>query len=329
MNGKLLIYGATGYSGQLISQQALASRLDFEVAGRDAGKTRALADQLGVGSRTFSLDDAAGIRRGLEGVRCVLHCAGPFSRTARQVMEACIELHVHYLDITAEFGVFALAESMSEAAAAAGVMLLPGVGWDVVPSDCLAVHTSRRVARPHRMRIALKHFGGISRGSALSAAEMLQLGGLVRVEGQIVPSAEPPQRTFDFGEGPEDCLRMPLGDLITAWKSTGVPNIEEFFQTGLTALATGGDPLSLPAGPTEEERNAGRSTVLAEVTDLDGTVVRSLIDTPSGYAFTQLSAVEIARRVLGGEHTPGFQTPASAFGPELATRIGDTRIIDL
>ena len=202
MNGKLLIYGASGYSGQLISQHALASGLDFEVAGRDADRTRALAGKLGVGSRSFSLEDADGIRRGLEGVQCILHCAGPFSRTARQVMDACIERKVHYLDITAEFGVFALAESKSEAARAAGIMLLPGVGWDVVPSDCLAVHTVRRVPRPRQLRIALKHFGGISRGSALSAAEMLELGALRRVEGRIVSSAEPARRTFDFGAGP-------------------------------------------------------------------------------------------------------------------------------
>jgi short subunit dehydrogenase-like uncharacterized protein len=171
-------------------------------------------------------------------------------------------------------------------------MLLPGVGWDVVPSDCLALHTSRRVPRPHRLRIALKHFGGISRGSARSTGELLQLGALVRAEGRIVTSTAPTREVFDFGEGPEECDRMPLGDLITAWKSTGVPNIEEFFQIGLTALAADLDPATMPEGPTEEERNAGRSKVLAEVTDLDGTVVRSLIDTPSGYAFTQLSAVE-------------------------------------
>jgi short subunit dehydrogenase-like uncharacterized protein len=329
MTGRLLIYGATGYSGRLISEQALASRLDFEVAGRDAVRTRALGDRLGVGSRTFSLDDAVGLRRGLEGVHCVLHCGGPFSQTARQVMEACVDLKIHYLDITAEFSVFALAESKSEAASAAGIMLLPGVGWDVVPSDCLALHTSRRVPRPQRLRLALKHFGGISRGSARSAGEMVQLGALVRQGGRIVTSTAPTRELFDFGAGPEACERMPLGDLITAWKSTGVPDIEEYFQVDLMALAANVDPATLPEGPTQEERHAGRSKVLAEVTDLEGTVVRSLIDTPSGYAFTQLSAVEIARRVLGGEFTPGFQTPASAFGPSLATRIGDTRILDL
>jgi hypothetical protein len=151
----------------------------------------------------------------------------------------------------------------------------------------------------------------------------------VRAEGRIVASKAPTRESFDFGEGPEECALLPGGDLITAWKSTGVPNIEEFFQVGLTSLATSVDPMTMPEGPTEEERNAGRSKVVAEVTDRDGTVVRSLIDTASGYAFTQLSAVEIARRVLGGEYKPGFQTPASAFGASLATQIGDTRIVDL
>ena len=327
--GKLLIYGATGYTGRLISHHAVQSRLNIEVAGRNSDRVCALADSLGVGSRTFSLDNAEKLRRGLDGVQCVLHCGGPFSETALQMMDACIESKVHYLDITAEFSVYALAESKSAAAHSAGVMLLPGVGWDVVPSDCLALHTSKRVENPDKLRIALKHFGGFSRGSALSGGEILGLGVLVRAGGQIVLAPELKQAQFDFGDGPEICVPIPMGDLISAWRSTGIPNIEEYFQMGLTAPAATIDPMTLPDGPTEEERSAGRSKVIVEVTGSDGTVVRSLIDTPSGYSFTQLSAVEVARRVLNGEYKPGFQTPASVYGAALATCIGDTSILDL
>jgi len=237
MNGNtVLIYGAAGYTWQLISHQALQSGLNFEIAGRDATRIAPLAHQLGVDFRVFSVDDADGLRRGLEGVKCILNCAGPFSKTAQQLMDACIAHNTHYLDITAEFSVFALGESKSEAASASGVMLLPGVGWDVVPSDCLALHTSKRIRHPQLLRIALKHFGGFSRGSVLSSGGILELGPLVRSNGQIRPAAANPM-PFDFGNGPENCVLLPMGDLITAWKSTAVPNIEVYFQMGLTAPA--------------------------------------------------------------------------------------------
>ena len=209
MNGKLLIYGAAGYTGQLISHQALQSGLHFEIAGRDASRLAPLANQLGVNSRVFSVNDAEGLRRGLEGVECLLNCAGPFSKTADQLMDACIAGNTHYLDITAEFSVFALGESKSKTASAAGVMLLPGVGWDVVPSDCLALHTSKRIRHPHLLRIALKHFGGFSRGSVLSSGGILELGPLVRSNGQIKTAAANPV-SFDFGDGLESCILLPI-----------------------------------------------------------------------------------------------------------------------
>src|SRR5213594_1580987 len=83
MAGKLIIYGATGYAGQLVSEQAKRAGLDFIVAGRDAEKVRALAEKLGVPYRVFSVDDAMGLRSGLDGCVAILNCAGPFARTAR------------------------------------------------------------------------------------------------------------------------------------------------------------------------------------------------------------------------------------------------------
>ena len=65
-----------------------------------------------------------------------------------------------------------------------------------------------------------------------------------------------------------------------------------------------------------------------EVTDEDGTVVRSVLDTVNGYTFTSMAAAEAARRVLLGEVRPGFQTPAGLFGNGFAETIADTSITD-
>jgi short subunit dehydrogenase-like uncharacterized protein len=321
-----LIYGATGYTGRLIAEEAARAGLDFVVAGRDRTKVEALAARLGVAGRAFALDDPATVREVLRGVRLLLNVAGPFSLTAERLIDACIAEGVHYLDTTAEFATFALAEERSAAAEAAGVMLVPGVGWDVVPSDAVAVHAVGRTPRPVGLRVALKVTGGFSRGSVSSSAGIADLIGLVRTDGQLVRQADPAPMAFDFGDGAEDYAPVPMGDLITAPRSTGLQNVEVFMRSEGAIPVPGTE---LPDGPTAAERIEGHYWALAEVTDADGSVVRSVIETPTGYTYTQLSAVESARRVLAGQYTAGFQTPSSAFGPGLATSISDSRITDL
>lgn len=327
MTPTILIYGATGYTGKLVAMQARDSGLSFEIAGRNAAQVSALADQLGVPFRVFALDDPATIQASLADTTAVLNCAGPFASTARPLMEACIACGVHYLDITAEYKVYALAEAWSGRAAAAGVMLLPGVGWDVVPSDCLAMYVAAKVDRPQRLRIALQVANSMSRGSATSVGEILGVGLLVREDGAIVakPAAAPAR--FDFGAGPVDSVPLSFGDLVTAWKSTAIPNIEMFVNIKDTILPEG--VVAMPDGPSLEERVANRASAVAEVTGIDGTVARARIDTVNGYSYTPLAAVEALRLVAASQFKPGFQTPATVFGAGFALSIADTRIIDM
>jgi short subunit dehydrogenase-like uncharacterized protein len=325
---KILIYGASGYTGKLISTQAKQAGLDFEIAGRNESAVSALARSLGVSYRVFDVVDAQALRSTLKDFTVILNCAGPFAVTALPIMEACMDTGVHYLDITAEFKIYALAESLSEKAAAANVMLLPGVGWDVVPSDCLAVHTANKVAKPRHLRIALEVAGAMSRGSATSAGEIMDVGLLVRSEGKLVTAPNADMSVFNFGEGDVECARLSFGDLVTAWASTRIPNIEMFVHVKGDAFPEG-DLTLLPEGPTPEERDANRAKAVAEVTGEDGAIARALIDTVNGYSYTAMSSVEAARRVLAGQYLPGFQTPVTVFGAEFAASISDTRIIDL
>lgn len=328
MAGTILIYGGTGYTGRLVARHARRIGLDVIVAGRDATKLAALATELGTSHRMFPLEDPSAVSAALEGCALVLNCAGPFARTARPLMEACVLRGVHYLDITAEYKVYALAESLSLEAEAAGVMLLPGVGWDVVPSDCLAVHTAARVDGPTRLRIALQVAGSMSRGSAISAGEIMGVGLLARRSGVIVAVPEAKPAMFDFGEGQVSCAPLSFGDLITAWHSTGIPNIEMFVHVSGSAFP-GGDLSLLPDGPSEAERAAHPARVIAEVTGADGGIASARLETVNGYSYTPLAAAEAARRVLTGEIKPGFTTPAMVFGPGFAASIAGSRVIDL
>lgn len=325
----LMIYGATGYTGKLLSAEAVRRGLVPILAGRDNVRLQEVANSLGLKeTRAFALDDPTAVRRGLDGIDCVLHAAGPFATTARPMMEACLDTSTHYLDITGELSTFELAEALDERAVAAGIMLMPGVGWDVIPSDAIGFHTAQRVQRPQSVKFFLKHFGGVSRGSIKSSGYIFAEGAKVRRAGEIVLKDDPQLLKVDFGAGPETMAPMAMGDLVTAWKSFRVPDIDVFL------VAPDGDLAAvniddLPEGPSADERDAGTAKVIAEVTGADGSVARSMIETPSAYSYTSKSGIEVAARVLAGDLKTGFQSPVSAYGPDLALSVANSTIVDL
>jgi short subunit dehydrogenase-like uncharacterized protein len=337
MMTSMLIYGATGYTGELISREAVRRGLRPVVAGRNGIKVARLADELRVEGRVFDLSDSEGTRGALAGVSVVLNVAGPFALTSGPLLHAALAVGAHYLDTTAELGAFLHSEASDSAARSAGVMVMSGAGWDVVPSDALAVRTAARVADPVSLTLALKIFVGapgdripllFSRGSMTSALGFGAFAGSVRSRGVIVQRTDVPPRMVDFGSGPEEVVLAPMGDLVTGWRSTGILDIAVYVAGGVP-IPTPTPGTELPAGPGTEDRAIGRARVHAQVVGRDGSVAEGLVDTPTGYGFTAIAAVEIAGRILDGHVTPGFQTPASAYGQELLTSIGDSRFIDL
>lgn len=322
---KLLIYGATGYTGRMAAERAKALGLNVEIAGRDGSRLTSLARQLGVPFRVFEVDTL--VEASLPGISVLLNFAGPFAQTAEALMCACMKAGVDYLDITAEINVYRLAERLGTEAASHSVMLMPGVGWDVVPTDSLAVQVTKRVKDPFALSIALQVPGSMSRGSAMSVSEIIGAGVFTRVDGELVATPDATPRHFDFGEGPVLCAPLSFGDLVTGWHSTGIANIAMFVHVSGNAFPEG-DLSQLPDGPSAEERNAHRARAVVEVVGTDGSIARSVIDTVNGYTYTPLSAVEAARRVLSGERHVGFATPSQAFGSGFAQSIVGTYITD-
>ena len=343
-----LIYGANGYTGALIARTALARGHRPILAGRNREAVTALAAQLGLEARVFALDDPSALRSGLRGCALVLHCAGPFAHTYRAVADACLAEGVHYLDVTGEIAVFEGLAARDAAARTVGVLLLPGVGFDVVPSDCLAAHLKRRLPSATHLALGFQNFGRLSRGTATTMAENLNRGGCVRRGGVLTPV--PPAwrtRVIDFGRGPCVAMTIPWGDVSTAYHSTGIPNIEVYLaappmQRILARLLRGfgwlaGSKLvqralrrriqAGPAGPTDEGRARGQSLLWGEARDDRGQRVVSRLRGPEGYTLTALAAVAIVERVLAGQAPPGFQTPASVFGPDFVLSLpGVTRV---
>jgi len=323
---KLMIYGATGYTGSMIARHTLEAGLQIIIAGRDREKLAAMASDLDVTFRFFGLDNPGTIDVALEDIDAIINCAGPFLHTARPLMEAAIRQRVHYLDVAAELDSYQLAEEFNETASAAGVMLLPGCGGSVAMLGCLAAHAVARVKNPTRISLALRITGAMSRGSAVSAAENLSTRCLIRRNGHLMQSESTEMRGFDFGKGSQACFPVTLPDLITVWKATNISDIETFVHVSGEGFPQG-DLADLPDGPTAQEREANRYQAIAEVLNAEGETLRILLDTVNGYSFTALAAAEAGRRVLAGECRSGFQTPAGLFGKHFAETIADTRIM--
>jgi len=324
---KLMIYGATGYTGRMAAQRAVAAGTPIILAGRNQAALLALASRLDVDYRVFALDDSALIDQSLDGVGVLLNCAGPFARTTDVLMRAAIRNGVHYLDVAAELDGYRLAETRDRAAMAAGVMLLPGSGGSVAMLGCLAGHTIARMRNPARVRVAMQVSGSLSRGSAVSAMEGVTAETLARADGVLLARPAGTTQKLDFGMGPVDCFQVTLPDLVTIWRATGVPDIDTYVHVAGDGFPQG-DLSALPDGPDEQERLANRYRAVAEVTGSEGAVVRSVLDTVNGYTFTAAAAAEAGRRVLAGEQRPGFQTPAMLFGNGFAETIADTTIVD-
>ncbi|SNS47684.1 saccharopine dehydrogenase NADP-binding domain-containing protein [Rhodococcoides kyotonense] len=325
----LMIYGATGYTGRMAATEAAAAGLNPVLAGRTEDTLAALAAELGLEHRVFGLDDPSEIDSALGGIRVLLNCAGPYARTAEPLMTAAIRVGVDYLDVAAELDSYHLAGTLESQAVTAGVMLLPGSGGSVAMLGSLAGHAARGVdGDVDHVSIALHVAGSMSRGSAISAAENLTAQCLHRVSGELVEQDPWSTRMFDFGDGPATCFPVTLPDLVSLWKSTNAPNIDTYVHVSGDAFPDG-DLADLPDGPTREEREVNRYQASVTVTGRGGQVVSAILDTVNGYTFTPLAAIAAARRVLAGERTSGFRTPADLFGYEFAGTIADTRIVDL
>ena len=336
MPDTFLIYGATGYTGRLAAKMAASSGLKPILSGRNEAKLKALAEPLGLEYKAVSLDDVEGLASLLATVSVVLHIAGPFSATAKPMAQACLNTGTHYLDITGEIQIFERHFRLHDKAVEKGIMMMSGVGFDVVPTDCLAAHLKARLPDAQHLTLCLAGSGGLSPGTAKTAVEGIGYGTAVRREGNIVEVNEAIYGKADFGRGERDTVAIGWGDVSTAYHTTGIPNITVFFKSsGALKMISGFGKgmrglLARPwmqrflkkriekmvHGPDEEARVKGYSIILGEARNAEGTVVKSKLVTPEGYTLTCLCALEIVRQVLDGNLKVGFATPAAVYGAD-------------
>jgi short subunit dehydrogenase-like uncharacterized protein len=340
MRETFLIYGANGYTGELIVRFAVERGMKPILGGRNSTKVAELANKFSLDFRVFALEETEKLEAALRETAFVLHCAGPFSITSKPMVEACIRTGKHYLDITGEIAVFEAMAALNERAKAANCMIMPGVGFDVVPSDCLALHLKNRLPTATSLTLAFYGIGRMSHGTQATMTMNVGNGGAVRKNGEItsVPTAFK-TREIDFGEVKKLGVTIPWGDVSTAVYSTGIPNIEVYTIVPPSALKLmkmsryfgwllASKPIQsilqskIPhGGPSDHERENGKSLLWGEVTDDNGNRVEARQQGVEGYTLTALAALNIAAKILGGNFKIGYQTPAKCYGADLILEI--------
>ncbi len=344
-NKQLMIYGANGYTGKLIVQEAINKGFKPIIAGRNSDAINVLSKELSLPQRIFSLNNITTITDNLSDVYLVIHCAGPFSVTAKPMMEACMNSNTHYTDITGEISVFELAQSFNQKAKNSNVVLCPGVGFDVIPTDCLASLLQEKMPDATHLALGFDSGSNMSPGTAKTSIEGLASGGKIRQNGTIisVPLAYK-ERKIDFGRGDKNAITIPWGDVSTAYYSTGIPNIEVFipmspkvvknmrkmnkfrwllkFEFIQNLMKKQVDKKT--TGPDEQQREKLRTFLWGEVTNNKGDKVTGRLETCNGYRLTYIAAVDVALFMFNNNIEGGAYTPSKLINNQLIFKIPTT-----
>ena len=339
---KWMLYGATGFTGRLIAQEAKRQGLSPILAGRSEA-VDALAAELALPSRVFSLSDVAETRRALDGVSLVAHCAGPFAATSAPMIDACLRARTNYADITGEIDVFLAAQSRHKAAQTAGIVLCPGVGFDVIPTDCVAACLVEALPDATHLALGFNGAGARSPGTARTSIESLRLGARVRRSGAIV--AEPlghRTRSIDFGTGTKLAVAIPWGDVATAYFTTGIANIEVYVAASPHSIARmrhldrlrpllrvplvrsllGRMAARNNPGPSQKQRDSDKTWIWGEARNDRGDVRTARLTTSNGYRLTVDGVLMAVRALLARpDGAGGYFTPTQLLGARCVERL--------
>ena len=345
-----MIYGANGYTGALIAAEAKRMGLSPILAGRSKDKIASLGEKLQLETRAFSLMEAESVAAALEGVAAVLHCAGPFSATSAPMLSGCLDSGAHYADITGEISVFENAHDHHARAREAGIVVCPGVGFDVVPTDCVAATLRATLPDATHLALGFDSKGMFSPGTAKTSVEGLASGGRIRDCGKIVRvPLSYKTRQVDFGDGEKLAMTIPWGDVSTAFYTTSIPNIEVYIPAsprlvkrlkkmnwirpilglGFVQRQMKRKIESTVRGPDESQREATPTFVWGEARNRAGEVRCARVKTANGYSVTVDASIAAIRKLL--EHTGdgGFVTPSRLMGREFISQLKGSSAIEV
>jgi short subunit dehydrogenase-like uncharacterized protein len=324
MKNKILIYGAAGYMGQLFAQYAREAALPLVLGSRTPFAT-------GEALRVFSLEHVPTIAAHLQDIKLVVNLAGPFAFTQQTFIEACLQTGTHYIDIAGEAPEFESAYRFDQKAKNAAIMLLPGAGFGVAPTDVAAKLAAEQLPDATHLTVAYVTKGGASRGTLKTVLKDIHKEGIEIVNGKPVKALPAASDFYLEAEGKKHrVVYNPWrGDLFTAQHSTRIPNIRTYANfPGFVEQMMKGKLLwlrdlilnyllhLLPVGPSANALKKGETLVYAEVKNAQGQTASVTIKGPEAYVFTAQTLNSISQKIMNDEWIPGFQTP-SVFGKDI------------
>lgn len=349
MQNQFLLYGANGYTGKLISKLAASYNLRPILAGRTEANIKPIANELDLPYHIVDLNDKVQLENALSGVKLVLHAAGPYAYTAKQMVEACLKTNTHYIDINGDIAVFEMLKTYDAVAKEKNIMIMPGVGFDVVPTDCIGLKLKNQMPDATHLKLAFASVGGgLSHGTAITMAGKMGEGGAVRENGEIVKKPLGQKGMWvNFGDKKLFVMTIPWGDISTAFTTTGIPNIETYtgmapkiyrmlklqwafnwlLRTEFIRNIIRKKIKAKPAGPNDEQRKNSSSMVWGQVSNTSGKTATAAISCLDGYTLTAHSSLIITQKILAENFKPGYHTPAGCYGANLVMEIPGTKII--
>lgn len=342
---QLMIYGAYGYTGELMTKEALKKGIKPILAGRSASKLKSLATEFNLEFRAFDTSEADFF---LQGVNVLLNCAGPFSATTEPLVKSCIKAKVHYLDITGEIEVFQKCYGLNNEAHKQNVIVMPGVGFDIVPTDCLAAMLKEKLPSANSIELAFSFGTKPSVGTAKTAVESAGKGGVIRenYELKFVRNAHR-IRKIPFQNGAKWATSIPWGDVFTSGISTNVPNglvytelpkfiiyilrltnpIKSLFNTKIgQKFLNFLIEFVLRKTPSEEERSKQRTQFWGEATTSNGLQLAMTISAPNVYLLTAEAGIKIAEYCFHYNDKGGYYTPSMLLGSDFIKTISNVEV---
>src|SRR5580692_782503 len=321
--GSWMLYGAAGHTGALIAQHAHERGHRPVLAGRTAPAIAALARRLDLPHQALALDDPDALNAALAGVDLVLNAAGPFLHTAGPLADACLRAGVDYLGIGNELQVFRALYDLDERARQAGITIMPGAGFGVIATNCLARYVSDAVGGAAILEVATR--AAVARqgpGVAATREQNMPYGGWVRQAGHLRPLAlGSGTTTITLPDGPCRIMPLPTGDLEAAFQATGAPDITAYG-------AVPADPAPGSASdPPADQRRAYTSFGWARAIGPNGATAQAWLQTGESYAFTAAASIRAIEEALARSLSGAF-SPAAAFGADFVLTIPGTSRTD-
>lgn len=321
------VFGAYGHTGRFVVSELRDRGLIPLLAGRDAGKLRALAAAGSLASRPepgvrpASVDDPAAMDRALDGAAAVINCAGPFTATAAPMIEAALRAGIPYVDVSAEieanvdtFTCFA------GRARAAGAVVLPAMAFFGGLGDLLATTAMGDWTAADEVHIAYglsswhptagtRAAGKVS-GQRRGGRGVRYANGRLEYHDDALPTMEWP---FPAPLGTRPVIaEFTMTDVVTIPSHLTVPVVRTYMTT--EAAGDVAAPQTPAPAPADERGRSAQTFLVDAVVRRGGAERRAAASGQDIYAVTAPLAVEAVQRVLAGQaKTAGVASAGQLF----------------